>query len=61
MPNEAEDMSRRYEAGKDRCPVCGSWHKKQKNGRMRAHHRELMVGTFYKTERCPGTGQVITK
>ena len=55
--SDGQRLMEEYEKDRTRCPVCGKWVKKQKNGRVRNHRRELMAGTFLNTYDCPGVGK----
>lgn len=39
------------------CPVCGKRLVPLKSGKTRPHNRHLAIGTFWRFERCPGSGR----
>jgi hypothetical protein len=57
--SEAQRISDEYDAKHNvRCPVCAKRLCPQKNGKVRGHSRDLHVGTFVRTEKCPGSGRI---
>lgn len=58
IESEAQRLMREYEKDRTRCRCCGKWVKKTKNCRLRFHKREIAVGTFWRTEKCPASGQL---
>lgn len=41
---------------KPACAVCGKRCVPLKNGMMRPHNRDAWSGSFYRTQKCPGSG-----
>ena len=58
MKSEAQRIYDEYDAVRStRCPVCSKQLIPCKNGKVRGHSRYLYVGTFVKSEKCPGSGR----